>query len=69
MHACDHVLHPLLSVSHPFWAAFHVLPFDIFSIGQDVGRRPDPGHIVHISGVHQQLLRFWGMESQKTLAG
>ena len=33
-----------------------MLPLGIVSIGQDVVRRPDPGHIVHISGVHQQLL-------------
>ena len=26
------------------------------SIGQDVVNRPNPDHIVHISGVHQQLL-------------
>ena len=56
MHACDQVLHALLIVSHWFWAAFHVLPLGIFSIGQDVVRRPGPGHIAHISGVHQQLL-------------
>ena len=55
MHACVQVLLVLLIVSHPFWAAIHVLPLGIFSIGQDVVSRPDPGHIAHISGVHQQL--------------
>ena len=62
MHTCAQVLHALLIVSHPFWTAFHVLPLDIFSFSQDVVRRPDPGNIVHISGVHQQLLLR--MESQ-----
>ena len=33
-----------------------MLPLGIVSIGQDVVRRPDQGHIGHISGVHQQLL-------------
>ena len=56
MHACDQGLHALLIVSHHFWAALHVLPFGMFSICQDVVRRPGPGHIVQISGVHQQLL-------------
>ena len=56
MHTCDLVLHALLIVSHPFWTALNVLPLGIFLFGQDVVRRPDPGHIVHISGVHEQLL-------------
>ena len=56
MHACDQVLHALLIVSHPFLAAFHMLPLGIVLIGHDVVGRPDPGHIVHVSGVHQQLL-------------
>ena len=33
MHACDQVLHALLIFSHPFWAAFHVLPLGFFSVG------------------------------------
>ena len=56
LHAGDKVLHALLIFSHPFWAAFYVLPLRIFSIGQNVVSRLDPGHIVHISEVHQQLL-------------
>ena len=64
MHAYDQVLHALLIVSHPFWATFHVLPLGIFSIGHDVVNRPDPGHIAHISGVHQQLFLILEMESQ-----
>ena len=56
MHAWDPVLHALLIVSDPFWAALHVLHLGIFSFSQDVVSRPDPDHIVYISGVHQQLL-------------
>ena len=33
-----------------------MLPLGIFSIGQNLLNRPDPCHIVHISGVHHQLL-------------
>ena len=56
MHACNQVLHVLLIFSHPFRAAFRVLPFGFFSVGQGVVSRSDLSHIVHISGVHQQLL-------------
>lgn len=56
MNACNQVLHALLIFSHPFWATFHVLTLGFFSVGQGVVSHPDLGHIVNISGVHQQLL-------------
>ena len=56
MHACDQFRHALLIFSHPFWTAFHVLPLGFLLVGQGAKSRLDTVHIVHISGVHKQLL-------------
>ena len=55
MHACNQVLHTLLIFSHSFWATLLVLPFGFSSVGQGIVSCLDLGHIVQISGVHQQL--------------
>ena len=65
--SCMHVTTSCtLILSHPFWAAFYVLPICIFSIDQVVVSHSDPGYIVHITFLECTSSRFsfWRIVSQ-----